>query len=130
MDIKKHRISCWFRICWKSFEKMHTKKAETWRKYALFTLLLMFVKLVLLITFLYAFFNNFLNGSKISVKFCVFWCLFWLFQNKNFYGHISTFWKLWSQTHKKWLKKSKIVFSKCVLDFNFAPTKGFLFFIF
>ncbi len=106
------------------------KKAEMWRKYALFTLLLMFVKLVLLITFVCAFFNNFLNGSKISMKFCVFWCLFWLFQNKIFYCHISTFWKLWSQTRKKRLKKSKIVFSKCVLDFNFAPIKGFVFFIF
>ncbi len=38
--------------------------------------------------------------------------------------------KLWSQTRKKRLKKSKNVFSKCVLDFNFAPIKGSVFFIF
>jgi hypothetical protein len=36
-----------------------------------FSLLLMFVKLVLLITFL-VHFKNFFNGFEISVKFCVF----------------------------------------------------------
>ncbi len=45
-------------------------------------------------------------------------------------GHFSTFWKLRSQTRKKPLKKSKNVFCKCVLDFNFAPIKGSVFFIF
>jgi hypothetical protein len=37
-----------------------------------FSLLLMFVKLVLLITFFGVFFYNFFNGFEISVKFCVF----------------------------------------------------------
>ncbi len=41
-----------------------------------------------------------------------------------------TFFKLCSQTRKKRLKKSKKVFSKCVLDFNFAPITGSVFFIF
>ncbi len=45
-------------------------------KYALSPLLLMFVKLVLLITFFGAFFKNFLNGIEISMKFCVFLYLF------------------------------------------------------
>ncbi len=40
------------------------------------------------------------------------------------------FLKLWSRTRKKRLKKSKNVFSKCVLDFNFAPIKGPVFFNF
>ncbi len=88
---------------------------KTWRKYALFSLLLMFVKLVLLVTFFCAFFISF---------FCIF------LQKKIFWGHISTFCKLWSQTRKKRLKKSKNVFCKCVLDFNFAPIKGSVFFIF
>ncbi len=63
MGIKKGRISRWFRIRWKSFRKMHQKKllTKTWRKYALFSLLFMFVKLVLLITFCW----------------CIFWYLFW-----------------------------------------------------
>ena len=49
---------------------------------------------------------------------------------KNFLGYFGTFWKLWSQRRKKWLKKSKNLFCKCVLDFNFAPIKGSVFFIF
>ncbi len=67
--------------------KKCTKKkllAKTWRKNALFSLLLMFVKLVLLITFLCAFFHNFFNGFEISVKFCIFWHLFRFFKKKNF----------------------------------------------
>jgi hypothetical protein len=51
-------------------------------------------------------------------------------KEKKFWGHIRTFWKHWSQTRKKRLKKSKNIFSKCVLDFNFAPIKGSVFFIF
>jgi hypothetical protein len=80
MGIKKRRISRWFRICWKRFEKMHQKKllAKTWQKYALFSLLLMFVKLVLLITFFCVFFNNSFNGFEISV----FWHLLWFFIKK------------------------------------------------
>jgi hypothetical protein len=73
-----------------------------------------------------AFFHNFFNGFEISV----FWHLFWFFQKIFFLGHISTFFKLWSQTRKKRLKKPKNLFSKCVLDFNFAPITGSVFFIF
>ncbi len=82
MGIKKRRISRWFRIGWKRFEKMHQKMSlsKTWRKYALFSLLLMFVKLILHITFFGAFFNNFFNGFEISMKFCVLWHLFWFFK--------------------------------------------------
>ncbi len=80
--------------------------------------------------FFCAFFHNFFNRVEISVKFCVFWHLFEFFQKKFFLGHISTFFKLWRQTRKKRLKKSKNVFSKCVLDFNFAPIKASVFFIF
>ncbi len=52
------------------------------------------------------------------------------FQKTFFLGHIGTFFKLWSQMRKKRLKKSKNVFCKCVLDFNFAPIKGSVFLIF
>ncbi len=47
-----------------------------------------------------------------------------------FLGHIGTFCKLWSKMRKKRLKKSKNVFCKCFLDFNFAPITGSVFFIF
>ncbi len=66
--------------------KKCTKKkllAKTWRKYALFSLLLMFVKLDLLITFLGALFYN---GFDISVKFCVFSMFFYVFSTKIFLG--------------------------------------------
>ncbi len=53
MGIKKRRISLLFPICWKSFEKMYKKKdiSKTVTEIALFSLLLMFVKLDLPITF-------------------------------------------------------------------------------
>ncbi len=78
----------------------------------------------------------------------LFWCIFLkLFQRiwnqheilcflitslikKNFFGHISTFFKLWSQTRKKRRKNQKILYSKCFLDLNFAPIKGSVFLIF
>ncbi len=83
----------------KVLKKCTNKKllAKMWWTYALFTLLLMFVKLVLLITFFGAFFNTFFNGFEISVKFCVFYYLFYYFQKKIFFV-ISHFLKLWSQT--------------------------------
>ena len=49
---------------------------------------------------------------------------------KNILGHISTFCKLWSPTRTKRLKKTKNVFYKCVLEFNFASISGSGFFIF
>jgi hypothetical protein len=53
---------------------MHPKKviSKNVTEISTFSLFLMFVKLVLLITFQGAFFNNFFNGFEISVKFCVF----------------------------------------------------------
>ncbi len=131
MDIKRRRISRWFRFCWKSFEKMHQKKllAKTWQKYALFKLLHMFIKFVLLITFLVYFLTTFSTDSKSAWNSALFDTFFYL-KKKTFLGHISTFFKLWSQTRKKRLKKSKNLFCKCVLDFNFAPIKRSIFFIF
>ncbi len=49
-----------------------------------FSLLFIFVQLVLLITFFGAFFKNFFNGFKIRVKSCAFLYLFW-FKKKNFF---------------------------------------------
>ncbi len=54
----------------KVLKKSNKKKwfAKIWRIYALFLLLLLFVKLVLLLAVFGAFFNNFLYGFKISVE--------------------------------------------------------------
>jgi hypothetical protein len=58
----------------KKFRKNVPKKVinKTDGNMPFFSLLLMFVKLFLLITFFRAFFYNFFNGFKISVKFSVF----------------------------------------------------------
>ncbi len=115
----------------KVLKKCTQKKlvAKTWRKNALFYLLLMFVKLVLLITFFMHFLTTFPTDSK-SAWNSAFFDTFLIGLKKKILGHISTFFKLWSQTCKKRLKKSKNVFSKCVLYFNFAPINGSVFFIF
>jgi hypothetical protein len=44
--------------------------------------------------------------------------------NKNFFALISTFCKLWLQMRRKWLKKTGIFFSECVLEFIRQPSKG------
>jgi hypothetical protein len=74
MCIKKRRISRWFRIRCKSFEKMNPKKviSKNVKEICTFSLLLMFVKLVLLVTFFWCIFYNFFSGFEIRVKFCVF----------------------------------------------------------
>jgi hypothetical protein len=63
-----------FKSVKKVFFFMYKKKllANMGQKYALFPLLLMFVKFVLLIILFGAFFKNFFNGFETSMKFCVF----------------------------------------------------------
>ncbi len=83
-----------------------------------FFTLLMFVKLVLLITFFCVnFFTTFSTDSKSAWNYAFFDTFFDFFKEKIFLGHISNFFKLWSQTRKKRLKKLKNVFSKCILYF-------------
>jgi hypothetical protein len=69
----------------KKFYKYLQKKVigKNVKKYALFPLLLMFIKLVLLITFFGALFKNVFNGFEISMKFCVF-LPFLIFKNNFF----------------------------------------------
>ncbi len=115
------KYSIWVSKNAKVLKKCTKKKllAKPWRKYALFSLLLMFIKLVLLITFLVHFLTTFSSDRN---QHSIFSDL-----KKNCF--MSSFWKPWSQTRKKRLKKSKNVFSKCILDFNIAPVKGSLVFI-
>ncbi len=121
MGIKKRR----FLIRWKRFEKRHQQKVNSKNVREICTFFFTHVRQTCFAyNFFGAFFNNFFNGFETSVKFCVFLHLFSICQKIFFLGHNGTFFKLWSQTRKKRLKKSKNVFSKCVLDFNFAPIKG------
>ncbi len=85
-DIKKTRISRWFRIRWKSCRKMHQKKLQAkqvWRTWVKVTKVHISVTF-LLTTSLGAFFHNFFNGFEISVKFCVFYTHHEFF-NRNFF---------------------------------------------
>jgi hypothetical protein len=70
----------------KGLKKFTQKKllAKTWRKYALFSLLLMFVKLVLLVTFLVHFFTTFSTDYK-SAWNSAFLISFFIFFTKNIY---------------------------------------------
>ncbi len=69
------------------------------------------------------FFVRFFKTFSTDSKFCVFWHLSW-FKKKKILGHISTFFKLWLQMRRKWLKIRKIFFYECVLEFNYATIKG------
>ncbi len=80
-----------FHADFKSFEKGLTKctkkwSAKMWRKYALFLLSFMFVKLVLLITFFGAFLSLFqwIWNQHIFIP-------VWIFSTQFFLGHNSTF---------------------------------------
>jgi hypothetical protein len=81
---QKRRILRCFRIRLKSFEKMHPKKViskNVTELYALFSLLLMFVKLVLLVHFLVHFFTTFPTDSKSAWNSAFFDIFFDFFQN-------------------------------------------------
>ncbi len=94
MGVKKRRISRWFRIRWKSFEKRHHKKfigKNVTEKALFFHFLLIFVKFFLLIIFVGAFLYNFFNGFEISGKFCVFRYLFWFFLKHFFWVLLALF---------------------------------------
>ena len=83
---QKRRISCWFWIRWKSFEKMPRKKVIS--KTSLTNMSKSeksaFFRHVFANNFFGTFFQNFFNGFEISVKFCVFWHLFRFFPKKIF----------------------------------------------
>ncbi len=88
-DVKKRRISRWFRIRWKSCEKIYQKKViskNVTEKCTFFTF-----NHVRQTCFAYNFFHNFFNGFEISVKICVFWQLYRLKKKKKILGHISFF---------------------------------------
>ncbi len=84
-----------------------------------FSLLLMFVNFVLIITFCASFWN-FFNGFEIGMKFCVFG---YLLERKKI-GHSNTFCKLWSQMRTKRLKISKKL---CLGHSILQPSQGLSF---
>ncbi len=93
----------------KSVEKVFkkcTKKllAKTWWKYALFPLLHIFVKFVLLIIIFGAFIWNFFNSFEISMKFYVLLFLFW-FKKIKFYILLVLFSIFEAKLPKNWPQK-------------------------
>ncbi len=78
--------------------------------------------------FRHVFANNFfwcIFANLFQRKFCVFWYPYWIFVKKIFFALFSTFFRLLLQMRRKRLKKRKIVFYECVLEFNYATIKGF-----
>ncbi len=95
----------------KVLKKCTIKKllAKMWREKVLFSPFTHVRQTFFGYNFFCAFFYNYFNGFEISVKFCVFWYLFWFFSKNICLGSFITFFKLWSRTRKKRLKKSKNV---------------------
>ncbi len=76
------------------------------------------------------FLKTFPTDFEITMQFC-FFILILIFSKKTILlGHVSTFFKLRSQTRKNGAKNKKNVKSKCVLDLNFAPINESMFLIF
>jgi hypothetical protein len=122
-----------FHADFKSFEKVFKnvqKKllAKMWRKYALFPLLLMFIKLVLLITFVWGFFLKLFQRIWNQHEILRFLKPF-LFKT-FFLRSYEYFFQTLKPNAQKRRQKSKNVLSKCVLDLNFAAIKGSVFLIF
>ncbi len=132
--VKKRRISRLFWIRWKRFEKMYQHKVSSknvTEKCTFFTFTHV-RQTCFAYNFFWCIFSQLFQRIRNQREILCFFYTFFDFCQKTFFRSycISPFLKLWSQTRKKRLKKSKNVFSKCVLDFNFAPIKGSVFFIF
>jgi hypothetical protein len=116
----------------KSFEKMHTKKVmskNVTEKCTFFTFTHV-RQTCFAYNFFFVHFFQLFQWIRNQHEILRFLTPFLIFSKTIFLGHISTFSNFKSQLRKKQLKKSKNVFSKCVLDFNFAHIKGCVFFIF
>ncbi len=71
------------------------------------------------------FFKPFITDSKSAWISAVFDTQIEFLRKNFFLALISTFLKLWLQMRRKRLKKRKIIFYECVLEFNYATIKGF-----
>jgi hypothetical protein len=120
--IKKRTIWRWFRIRWKCWKN----------EFVVFHLLvsILWAKVLSPITFFQKIFSQIFqriqNHRQILRLFVPIWNYCEIFLG----GHISTFCKLWSQTHTKRLEITKNGYCKCVLEFNFQSIKGFGLFTF
>jgi hypothetical protein len=118
-----------FKSVEKVLQKCTEKKllAKMWWKYALFPLLLMFIKLVLFIPFLVHFFKTFSTDMKSAWNYAFFdtFCL-----NFFLYVILVLFSNFAAKTRKKGAKNQEHVLSKYFLDLNFAPIIGCVFLIF
>ncbi len=124
----KRRISRWFRIRWKCFEKMNPKKViskNVMEICTFFTFTHVCQTCFASNFFWFIFLRLFqrIRNQRDNLRFLI------SYLKKKNWGHIITFCKLWSQMGKNSSKNQKNVFCKCILDFNFAPIKGSVFFI-
>ena len=115
---KKVSKNAEFHTDFESDEKMHQKKVIS--KTSLTNMSKSEKSAFLLITFFGSFFQNFFNGFEISLKFC-FFTPFSIFSKKNFFQVILVLFSNFEAKSAKTAQKIKI----CILDFNFAPIKGY-----
>ncbi len=111
--VKKRRISRWFQIRWKSFEKMYKKKViskNVTEKCTFFTFTHVRQTCFAYNFYLVHFFTTFSTDSKSAWNSAFFDTFFDFFEIFFFFYPFSTFFKLWSQTRQKRLKKSKTYF--------------------
>ncbi len=130
---KTQNFTLILKIRWKSFEKMNQKKViikNVTEICTFFTFTHVRQTCFACNFFLVHFLTTFSTDSKSAWNSAFLIFFFYFFPQKFFWGHISTFCKLWSQMRRKRLKKSKNVFCKCALHLNFATIKGSVFFIF
>jgi hypothetical protein len=128
MGIKKHRISCWFQIHWKSLNKC-TKKVISNNVTELCTFFTF--THVRQTCFSYNFFLCIFKTFSTDLKSAWNSAFFDTFLTKKiFFGPISTFSNFEANCAKNGAKNQINVLHKCVLDLNFPPIKGSVFFIF
>ncbi len=110
---KKRRISRWFRIRWKSCEKMRQKKVIS--KTSLTNMSkseksAFFRHIFANNFFLVNFFKTFSMDSKLAWNSAFFDTFFDFFKKIFLLGHICTFFELWLQMRRKRLKKTENLF--------------------
>ncbi len=111
--VKKRRISRWFRIRWKSCEKMHQKKVigKTSLTNMSKSEKSAFFRHVFANNFFWVnFFKTFSTDSKSAWNSAFFDTFSEFFKKYFFLGHISTFFELWLQMSRKRLKKTENLF--------------------
>ncbi len=126
--VKKRRISRWFRIRWKSFEKMYQKKViskNVTEKCTFFTFTHVRQTCFAYNFFLVHFFTTFSTDSKSAWNSAFFDTSFDFFKKIFFWVILVLFLNFDCKCTGNGSKIRKIFFYECIFEFNYATIKGF-----